>query len=71
MLVRARALTLEQALNDGRSVTWREAADAVVRGFRESFDITFEPAGLTPEEATRAEAIAAQTYARDQYTFYR
>lgn len=71
MLVRARALTLEQALDDGRAPTWREAADAVVRGFQAAFDIRFEPGSLTTEEAERAEALAAQTYARDQYTFYR
>jgi len=58
--VHARALTLEEAL--GHTVTWQQAADAVVQGFREAFDITFTEGTLTLGEIERAGLLEAEKY---------
>jgi lipoate-protein ligase A len=59
--VRRRAATLEDAL--GRTIPWDEAADAMIHGFQETFDLEFVTGGdLTPEEKTRAAELRAEQY---------
>jgi lipoate-protein ligase A len=59
--VRRRAATLEGVL--GRIVTWGEAVEAMIEGFRETFDLAFDSAnGLTPKEEDRAAELCAEQY---------
>jgi lipoate-protein ligase A len=64
--VAQRAATLHEVL--GRIVTWEDAAQAMRRGFEETFDLVFEVADtLTPEEAQRAEELRTLQYASDEW----
>lgn len=64
--VQARATTLESAL--GKVITWQEAVDAMIEGFRETFNLTFDTAyTLTPEEQARAETLCAEQYMSDAW----
>ena len=67
--VRARALTLAEAL--GITVDWQEAAEAVVEGFVEAFDIDFEQGGLSPDECAQAERLAQEVYGNPDWTLRR
>jgi lipoyl(octanoyl) transferase len=67
--VRARALTLEDAL--GYTVTWEDTAAVVVLGFAETFDLAFEESNLSDVEVERAERLAAEVYGSDGWTFKR
>lgn len=58
--VLARAATLESAL--GKIITWEEAVEAVVEGFRETFHLTFDATTLTPEEQARANVLCGEQY---------
>lgn len=58
--VRTRAITLSEAL--GRDVEWREAADAITRGFAGTLDIQFIPAAYTDWEWEQTQHLAAQAY---------
>jgi lipoate-protein ligase A len=64
--VRRRAATLGGLL--GREVSWQEAAEAVARGFAETFGIEFRPGGLNTEEETRAGELARNKYASEAWT---
>jgi lipoate-protein ligase A len=64
--IRRRAATLFDLL--GREVAWREAADAVCRGFAETFDITFRREDLSEEEKTRAGELAREKFGNDEWT---
>jgi lipoate-protein ligase A len=64
--VRARAITLEEAL--GHSATWEEAADAMAAGFAEVLNLHLEPGALTGEERAWAEEFRAKKYATDDWT---
>jgi lipoate-protein ligase A len=64
--VRRRAATLADLL--GREVSWHEAADAVMRGFSETFAIEFRESGLTAEEQTRAGELARTKYGMEEWT---
>jgi lipoate-protein ligase A len=64
--IRRRAATLGGLL--GREVSWREAADAVCRGFAETFDITFRREELRDAEKTRAGELARGKFANDAWT---
>lgn len=60
-LVRTRATTLEEALG-GRVVTWRDAADAIARGFAETFDLELIAEPLSAAELAHADELAATVY---------
>ena len=62
-----RAATLATAL--GKIVTWREATDAVMQGFIETFDCQFEEAPLSVREIEHAEELVADKYGNDEWTF--
>ncbi len=64
--VRRRAATLGELL--GREVSWREAADAVSRGFTDEFGIEFRREGLTENEKTRADELARGKYGSEEWT---
>ncbi len=66
--VRQRALTLADAL--GYEISWNEVADAVVRGFVETFDVDFQyyENGLTESEYNRAQQLLADVYATSEWT---
>jgi len=64
--VRARATTLSEAL--GRSVSYNEAADAIIHAFERCFDIQFTAGELSNAEATRAHDLASTRYAADAWT---
>lgn len=59
--VQARATTLEDVL--GQRISWDEAADALARGFQQTFDLEFFPETMTAAEFAAAEAIMQHTYA--------
>ncbi|NDJ61547.1 MAG: lipoate--protein ligase family protein [Chloroflexi bacterium] len=63
--VRARAITLEAALN-GRLVGWLAAADAVAAGFAETFAVDLVTASLSSAEIAAADALLA-VYAGDDW----
>ncbi|MBE0690587.1 MAG: lipoate--protein ligase family protein [Anaerolineae bacterium] len=67
--VRARALTLEEAL--GRRVGWSEAAQAVIDGFRDTFDLELDLQPLSAAEQTAAAQIRDDVYAADTWTHRR
>jgi lipoyl(octanoyl) transferase len=67
--VRARALTLENAL--GYTVAWEDVAAAVVQGFVETFDLAFEESSLSEAETERAEHLAVEVYGSEAWTFKR
>ncbi|MCB9452101.1 MAG: lipoate--protein ligase family protein [Anaerolineaceae bacterium] len=62
--VRARAITLEAAL--GRRVAWQTAADALVQGFVQTFDLDFTIDTFTPDEQADAERLQA-IYGRPEH----
>ncbi|MGB7538960.1 MAG: biotin/lipoate A/B protein ligase family protein [Anaerolineales bacterium] len=64
--IRRRAATLDDLL--GRKVSWQEAADAVTRGFAETFEIDFRQEELTEKEKTRAGDLARGKYGTDEWT---
>jgi lipoate-protein ligase A len=72
--VRARATTVEEALVDAgtargeRPVTWEQAAEALVEGFREALNLDLEPGVLTVEELGWAEELRAERYATHKWT---
>lgn len=77
--VRARAATLAEAVYaltpdpprrgmEGKEISWRAAADAIVEGFAETFEITFERGGLSDAERAEAERLAVEVYGNEDYT---
>lgn len=64
--IRRRAATLADLL--GREVAWQEAADAVCRGFAETFGISFRREALSEEEQTRAGELEREKYGNDEWT---
>ena len=66
--VRQQALTLTVAM--GHAVSWEQAAEAVINGFEEVFDVDFggRAVALSESEHTRAEQLCAQVYATAGWT---
>ncbi len=64
--VRARAITLEEAL--GHGVGMARVVGALMAGFCEALNLTLEESPLTPEEERRAEIIRAEKYASEDWT---
>jgi lipoyl(octanoyl) transferase len=67
--IQSRAVTLAEAL--GRSVTWRECADAIRRGFEMEFGIHWEESAVSAEEELRARALVAEKFGHDAWTLRR
>lgn len=65
--LRQRAITVSEAL--GRTVTWEEAAAAMVQGFAVALNLTFVEQGLTPEEHRHAEHLLRTKYAHPDWTY--
>jgi len=64
--IHRRAATLGELL--GRDVSWQEAADAIARGFSETFEIDFRREELTEREKTRAGELAREKYGNETWT---
>lgn len=58
--VRARATTIEAVL--GKRVSWQVAAEALRKGFAETFDLDLQPGQLLPAESLRIEELRHNTY---------
>lgn len=69
--IRQRALTLSDAL--GHEITWRQAADAVLHGFVETFAVDFQhhQPTLTDPELTRTHQLMTDVYATPHWTHRR
>jgi lipoate-protein ligase A len=64
--VRRHALTLHDALD--RLVTWEEAAEAILAGFRDALNLTLIPSPLTPDERESMERLVVEKYANEAWT---
>lgn len=64
--VRARAATVEEGL--GRRVSWGEAGEAFVRGFKETLNVEFVEGELSAEESAATERWMAERYAGAAWT---
>ena len=64
--VRSHALTLYDAL--GRSVSWAEAAQALVTGFGERLNLVLEPGSLTLPERERIGVLMVEKYGAEGWT---
>ncbi|MCJ7696066.1 MAG: hypothetical protein MUO40_11690, partial [Anaerolineaceae bacterium] len=62
-----RATTVEREL--GYSITWEEAASAVIQAFETVLNLKFVPGELTSFEAERAEQLMQEKYGHDSWTF--
>lgn len=67
--VRERATTLESVA--GYTLTWDEAANAVISGFAQTFDIEFIPSTLSTYESHCVEQCAVEQYAHPNWTHKR
>jgi lipoate-protein ligase A len=67
--VRERATTLEQVL--GERVSWQTAADVLVQGFIDTFDIEFEQRTLSELEIDTTEKLVQERYGHSDWTHKR
>lgn len=63
--VRSRATTLEAVT--GRQIAWQTAADALVKGFAEAFDLDISRGTLSPAEEQAAQSLLENTYTTDTW----
>lgn len=64
--VLARATTLTDAL--GRSVSWSQAAEAIIEAFKDEFAIELAASALTPNEECVAADVRSIRYGADEWT---
>jgi lipoate-protein ligase A len=64
--VRERATTLEEVA--GYPISWDEAAEAVINGFAETFDIEFIESTLSADESHCVQRLAMEQYAHSSWT---
>ncbi|MEJ5312485.1 MAG: biotin/lipoate A/B protein ligase family protein [Anaerolineae bacterium] len=64
--IREHALTLHDAL--GRTVAWREIADALIEGFTATLNLTLIPAPLLPAERRLIDQLVAEKYTNPAWT---
>ena len=64
--VRARATTVERALD--RTVSWEEAAQALITAFEETLDLRLVPDQLTQNERAAARELRKEKYATSSWT---
>ncbi|MEL6526278.1 MAG: hypothetical protein AAFQ07_11275 [Chloroflexota bacterium] len=64
-----RATTLESVL--GEMLAWQVAADAIVRGFEEAFNIDFTEGKLSESERVSVERLLSERYANAEWTHKR
>ena len=67
--VRDRAITFAEAA--GRSLTWDQVAEAMIRAFAATFDLNFVPDSLSGAEIEQAGHLVAERYVTPQWTFSR
>jgi lipoate-protein ligase A len=67
--IRARAIPLEAVL--GSAISWQTAADAILRGFAETFKIELIRGELTQSEQELAARLSADVYENPDWTFRR
>ncbi len=67
--VRERATTLGAIA--GHEITWQTAADALVQGFAETFDLTLQCGTLSADEQHTADRLYQETYASPAWTLKR
>jgi lipoate-protein ligase A len=65
-LVRERATTLEAVL--GEAIAWETAAEMLVRGFADAFDLDFRESNLSAEEIEMAHQLVQERYAHADWT---
>jgi lipoate-protein ligase A len=65
-LVRERATTLEAVL--GEAIAWETAAEMLVRGFSDAFDLDFTESNLSAEEIEMAHQLVQERYAHADWT---
>jgi len=65
--VRQRAITLYDALG-GVSVSWQQAANAILEGFQQTFDLDFEVRRWTTVEQTLAHDLERTVYGSPEWT---
>lgn len=63
--VQERATTLEQIL--GEKISWQTAAEALVQGFIDTFDIDFEAGTLSELEADATKKLAQERYGNPEW----
>jgi len=63
--VRARATTMQEVL--GQRIAWEDAADALIAGFRQAFEVDFVLDQMTPAEHQLAENMLQETYAHPDW----
>ena len=68
--VRQRAITLSDVLGNV-SITWQQAADALVKGFADVFNVAFERQSLTAAEKQLADDLAQSVYGNSEWTLRR
>lgn len=66
--VRQRAVTLADV---GFDVTWQTAADAIIGGFRDCFDVELIEGELSPAEVDESNALHESTYGNAEWTHRR
>jgi lipoate-protein ligase A len=67
--VRSRAITLAEAI--GQTLHWQTVADAIVQGFRQTFDLELIPSTLSEVESQRALHYITEVYSNDIWTLRR
>jgi lipoyl(octanoyl) transferase len=67
--VRERATTLEAVA--GYTISWDEAADAVINGFSETFGIEFIESQLTDYETSCVEMLVMEQYGHSNWLYKR
>ena len=65
--LRSKATTLQQALG-GRLIDWQLAAQAIVAGFEETFEISFVETALTGAEREHAQQLVTDIYSSATWT---
>lgn len=66
LAVRARAATLADAL--GAAVSWERAADMIVQGFADTFDVDFTLVEITDAQRAHAARLAREVYRSAAWT---
>lgn len=64
--VRYRALTLFDALDE--MISWEQAANAIIRGFSEQFELDLQPGELTADEIQKQDEFEREVYGTDAWT---
>lgn len=61
------AITVEGAL--GRRISWDQAAQAFIEGFKETLNLNLIPSGLSKDEIKLTEELARNKFSNDEWTY--